>query len=116
MPHHPDNFRAVNLLAFQDAAFCVAFRICFFMWRRQGGKSYTIASKAIDRMIEKPWRNCFFVSASIATGKEIVEKEATIWHDALGALKACQDRLGKQLGGNVSDTGTKELLNVDDLA
>lgn len=85
MPHHPDNFRAVNLLAFQDAAFCVAFRICFFMWRRQGGKSYTIASKAIDRMIEKPWRNCFFVSASIATGKEIVEKEATIWHDALGA-------------------------------
>ena len=91
MPHHPDNFRAVNLLAFQDAAFCVAFRICFFMWRRQGGKSYTIASKAIDRMIEKPWRNCFFVSASIATGKEIVEKEATIWHDALGALKACQD-------------------------
>ena len=51
MPHHPDNFRAVNLLAFQDAAFCVAFRICFFMWRRQGGKSYTIASKAIDRMI-----------------------------------------------------------------
>ena len=116
MPHHPDNFRAVNLLAFQDAAFCVAFRICFFMWRRQGGKSYTIASKAIDRMIEKPWRNCFFVSASIATGKEIVEKEATIWHDALGALKACQDRLGKQLGGNVIDTGTKELLNVDDLA
>ena len=87
MPHHPDNVRAVNLLAFQDAAFCVAFRICFFMWRRQGGKSYTIASKAIDRMIEKPWRNCFFVSASIATGKEIVEKEATIWHDALGALK-----------------------------
>mgnify|MGYP003018408836 CR=1 FL=1 len=41
--------------------------------------------QAIDRMIEKPWRNCFFVSASIATGKEIVEKEATIWHDALGA-------------------------------
>ena len=53
MPHHPDNFRAVNLLAFQDAAFCVAFRICFFMWRRQGGKSYTIASKAIDRMIDE---------------------------------------------------------------
>ena len=86
------------------------------MWRRQGGKSYTIASKAIDRMIEKPWRNCFFVSASIATGKEIVEKEATIWHDALGALKACQDKLGKQLGGNVIDKTSKELLNVDDLA
>lgn len=67
-------------------------------------------------MLEKAWRNCFFVSASIATGKEIVEKEATIWHDALAALKACQDKLGKQLGGNVIDKASKELLNVDDLA
>lgn len=116
MPLHPDSFRAINLLSFQDAAFWVVFRICFFLWRRQAGKSYTIASKAIGRMLEKAGRSCFFVSASIATGKEIVEKEATIWHDALAALKACQDKLGKQLGGNVIDTGTKELLNVDDLA
>lgn len=116
MPHHPDNFRAVNLLPFQDEAFWTKFRICFFTWRRQGGKSYTIASKAIDRMIEKAGRSCFFVSASISTGKEIVEKEAAIWHAALADLQAAQERLGKELGGNVIDKGNHNLLDVDDLA
>lgn len=115
MPLHSDSFRAVNLLSFQDASFWVAFRICFFLWRRQAGKSYTIASKAIDRMLEQAGRSCFFVSASISTGKELVEKEAAIWHAALAEVKAVQDKLGKKLGGNVVDK-TDKLLNVDDLA
>lgn len=106
----------INLMTFQDTAFWLVLRVCFFLWRRQAGKSYTIAAKAIDRMLRKKNHSCFFVSASIATGKEIVQKEAQIWHDALAKLKAKQAALGKELGGNVIDKGNHNLLDVDDLA
>lgn len=64
----------INLLTFQEVAFWLRLRTMFFLWARQRGKSYLIAAKAIDRMLERAGRSCYFVSASIATGKEIVEK------------------------------------------
>ena len=89
----------INLLPFQEVAFWLRLRTMFFLWARQRGKSYLIAAKAIDRMLERAGRSCYFVSASIATGKEIVEKEAQIWHDALAKLREKQEALGKALGG-----------------
>lgn len=106
----------IRLLPYQETAFWIGLRTMFFLWARQRGKSYLIAAKAIDRMLERSGRSCFFVSASIATGKEIVEKEAQIWHDALAALRAQQESLGKELGGNVVDKRSHQLLDVDDLA
>lgn len=106
----------INLLTFQEVAFWLRLRTMFFLWARQRGKSYLIAAKAIDRMLERAGRSCYFVSASIATGKEIVEKEAQIWHDALAKLRAKQEALGKELGGNVVDKRSHKLLAVDDLA
>ena len=106
----------ISLLPFQQESFGVQARICYFLWRRQAGKSYTIAAKAIDRMMAKPGRSCFFVSASISTGKELIEKEAAIWHDALGKLRQAQEALGKELGGNVVDRKSHQLLDVDALA
>lgn len=43
-------------------------------------------------------------------------KEAQIWHDALAKLRAKQEALGKELGGNVVDKRSHKLLAVDDLA
>ena len=106
----------INLLTFQEVAFWLRLRTMFFLWARQRGKSYLIAAKAIDRMLERAGRSCYFVSASIATGKEIVEKEAQIWHDALAKLREKQEALGKELGGNVVDKRSHQLLAVDDLA
>lgn len=106
----------VNLMTFQQTAFWLKFRVCYFLWRRQSGKSYTIASKAIDKMLSKAGLSCFFVSASLGTGEEVIEKGAAIWYDALTRLKAAEESLGKKLGGNVIDKRSKEILSVDDLS
>lgn len=60
----------INLLTFQEVAFWLRLRTMFFLWARQRGKSYLIAAKAIDRMLERAGRSCYFVSASIATGMQ----------------------------------------------
>lgn len=106
----------ISLLDPQKEMFGVTFRICYFVWRRQGGKSHGIASKALERMTEKPGRSCHFVSASINVGKELIEKEATIWHKALEQYHAVQAQIGKELGGNAFDSGNHQLLDVDALA
>ena len=112
----PSDAPIISLLPFQQVAMALTLRIVFFCWRRQAGKSHTIAAKAISRMLERPGRSCFFVSASIATGKEVIEKEASIWHDALQKLKAAQEQLQIEVGGNLVDTASHQLLPVDDIA
>jgi hypothetical protein len=50
-----------------------------WLWRRQAGKSYTAASKALRRMMMVRGLSSFFVSASVALGTEFVRKEAEVW-------------------------------------
>jgi hypothetical protein len=50
-----------------------------WLWRRQAGKSYTAASKALRRMMQVRGLSSFFVSASVALGTEFVRKEAEVW-------------------------------------
>ncbi len=50
-----------------------------WLWRRQAGKSYTAASKALRRMMMVRSLSSFFVSASVALGTEFVRKEAEVW-------------------------------------
>ena len=50
-----------------------------WLWRRQAGKSYTAASKALRRMMMVKGLSSFFVSASVALGTEFVRKEAEVW-------------------------------------
>ncbi|OCA02311.1 hypothetical protein [Akkermansia glycaniphila] len=106
----------IQFKAYQQVAFALRMRIAFFLWRRQGGKSYTIAAKALDRMLSKAGRSCFFISASLNVGKELLEKEATIWHDALQKIHDAENTLNVRLGGNVVDRKTHQLLDVSDLA
>ncbi len=54
-----------------------------WLWRRQAGKSYTAANKALRRMMEFRGLSSFFVSASVALGSEFVRKEAEVWSKIL---------------------------------
>lgn len=106
----------IQLRPYQDQAFRLAARVAFFMWRRQSGKSYFIAAKAFERMLARPSHSCFVVSASINTGREVIAKEASIWHDAIASMRSAQGEDSYKIGGNLIDRGNKELLAVDDIA
>ena len=54
-------------------------RRCFFLlWRRQGGKSTTLAYAALHEMIRNPGRLVTYASASLLMGREIILKEAEV--------------------------------------
>lgn len=65
--------------------------IQFWLWRRQAGKSFTAACKALRRMMSKRGLSSFFVSASVALAAEFIRKEAEVWQKVLAAYRlACQ--------------------------
>lgn len=94
----------------------LCYRMAFFMWRRQAGKSYFIAALALWRMLCEAGHSCFVVSASVDTGREVIEKEAAIWYEMLERLAQAQEEYKCELGGNVVDRATKHVLSADDLA
>ncbi len=105
----------IQLRSYQQALFTLQARIAFFVWRRQCGKSYAIAAKCLQRMLSRKSHSCFIVSASISTGKEVIEKEAAMWYDALASMQRAAELAGAQLGGNLLDSD-KHILASDDIA
>ena len=53
------------------------------LWRRQSGKSTTLASKALRRMMQNRNLLVTYVSASLNLGREFIVKEAQIFNEAL---------------------------------
>lgn len=92
-----------------------AYGIMFWVWRRQAGKSFTAAAKALRRMMEIRGLLSVFCSASVNLGVEFVRKEATIWALMLDQYRrACADG-GLRLTSS-ADNDRGELLDLDAIA
>jgi hypothetical protein len=101
----------------QKVAFWSNQRTLFLLWRRQAGKSYTLASWALRRMMEIPGHVVILCSASLALGKEWTLKEALVYQRSTQALR---DMLAKQdsplLIKTSADDDNGQLLDVDAIA
>jgi hypothetical protein len=103
----------IRLLAYQEAVFWCELRYFLILWRRQAGKSYTLACKALDRMMERRNHLCVFVSASIALGAEFVLKEAIVFAEVLEKYRTQALAAGCEL--SIHETGRERRLpaNLD---
>lgn len=77
----------------------------FWLWRRQAGKSFTAANKALRRMMEVPGLSSFFVSASVSLGTEFVRKESEVWQRVLSGMKAKAKAIGQELHTYATEKG-----------
>ena len=57
------------------------------IWRRRGGKSHVMASKALRRSMVKRDLLSVFISASIKLGEEFIRKEVTVWNHVMSKMK-----------------------------
>lgn len=57
--------------------------MCILVWRRQLGKTTTLASISLRRMLEKVGHTITYCSASISVGEELLWREAMLWHQAI---------------------------------
>lgn len=73
----------INFRAYQSEVFWLKFRMLFLLWRRQAGKSFTLACMALDRMMARRNHLCVFCSASITLGTEFIRKEAEVWQSVM---------------------------------
>jgi hypothetical protein len=107
----------VKLRSYQAEVFFQELRRCFLLWRRQLGKSYTLANKAMQRMVTRPNHTCIFTSANMAITSEFLLKEAQVWSQVLAAMKKYCDANSKQYrltGDAIDDKG--DVLDVDAIA
>lgn len=100
----------IQLRPYQEEAFWSESGIEFWLWRRQAGKSFTAACKALRRMMEIRGLSSFFVSASVALGTEFVRKEAEVWAKVLEKMRAATESAGLKLESNADG------LSIDDVA
>lgn len=87
----------------------------FWLWRRQAGKSFTAANKALRRMMMVPGLSSFFVSASVALGTEFVRKEAEVWTLVLSEMKRRAEEAGQQLKTFANTNGKHLAFDFTDL-
>ena len=90
-------------------------RQLFMLWRRQTGKSYTLAHCALIRMMRHKNRLITMVSASVNIGGELLLKEAQIWAEALRKYRELCDAQNLKLSTTADDDGG-ELLDIDAIA
>jgi hypothetical protein len=96
--------------AYQRQVFRHALRRLFLEWARQDGKSFTLASDALDRMMATPGRLVTFISASIVLGGEFLLKEVQIWAKFIELYRLAAKEAGMKL------TTTADGLDLDALA
>jgi len=106
----------VNLRPYQAEVFFAKLRRAFLLWRRQLGKSYTLANKAMERMVTRPGHTCIFTSANMAITAEFLLKEAQVWAQVLAAMRKFCEASGQfRLSGNAMDDDG-QVLDVDAIA
>jgi len=96
--------------AYQRQVFRHKLRRLFLLWARQRGKSFTLASDALDRMMATPGRLVTFISASIVLGSEFLLKEVQIWAKFIELYRKAAEEAGLKL------TTTADGLDLDALA
>lgn len=99
----------IKLRDYQGKAFWKTIRMFFLLWRRQAGKSFTLACKGLDRMMERRDHTCVFGSASIKLGTEFIRKEAQVWQIILQQYREVAKSQNLRL------TSTADGLGFDDL-
>ena len=80
-------------------------RCWFLLWRRQGGKSSTLAEVSILEMLRGPRRRVTYASASLLLGRELIYKEAAVLQAVLPRLQAASSTAKVQLEAADSKTG-----------
>lgn len=105
----------IKFRPYQAEVFWAKWRMMFWLWRRQSGKSYTMATCAIKRMIERENHLVTMLSASINLGGELLLKEAMVWRDVTSKYKtALKD--GNFLLETSADDEDGKLLDIDAIA
>lgn len=87
----------IQLRPFQEESFWAPYRLFLDLCRRQVGKTYGAAAKAIDINMEKPWNDVIYTSASINVGSEMVQKDVQVWNKALEKLRLITTSAGLML-------------------
>lgn len=109
MPEQPAPL--IKFLPYQESVFWQQLRYFLLLWRRQAGKSYTLACKALDRMMERRNHLCVFVSASIPLGSEFVLKEALVFNEVINKYRELASRAEMDL--SLHETGKEARLAAD---
>lgn len=108
--HGVDMNGIIKFRAYQEEVFWAKWRMMFWLWRRQAGKSFTLANWAIRRMMERENHLVTMVSASVNLGGELLLKEAQVWRTVLAAYKTkCELKTS-------ADDDRGELLDIDAIA
>jgi hypothetical protein len=105
----------IKLRPAQEEAFLCPLRMLALIWRRQFGKSFTLANIALDWMMETPGVLVTIVSAAIRLGEENIRKEVEVWRIVMNALRAKAAEADLKLVTNADDDDGK-LLDVDAIA
>lgn len=100
----------IKFLPPQEEIFWSQFRILFYLWRRQLGKSFVMGGKAMSRMMTRRNHSVFVVSASVLMGEENIRKEVEVWNILQDRFRRIAEAEGKQL------TSNGDGLSLDDLA
>jgi hypothetical protein len=77
----------INFREPQEEAFLCNLGVLGMVWRRQFGKSYTLAGICLDWMMETPGVLVTIISAAIRLGEENIRKEADIWRQTMTKLR-----------------------------
>lgn len=100
----------IRFSAPQEEIFWSKYRILFYLWRRQLGKSFVMGGKAMSRMMQRRNHSVFVISASVLMGEENIRKEVEVWNILLDAHRKIAEDAGMQL------TSNGDGLDLDDLA
>ena len=73
----------LQFLAFQLEAFEAVFRELWLLFRRQAGKSYLFACKALSLMMQVAGEAVFIINASLLMGRENILKESEVFGGVL---------------------------------
>lgn len=102
----------IKFLPPQEEIFKSQFRILFMLWRRQFGKSFTIGSKAMSRMMTRRNHSVFVVSASILMGQENIRKEVEVWNILLDSFRKTCEENGLKLTSNTDGLGLDDVAEM----
>lgn len=102
----------VNLNAYQRAAFWKKWGWLIYLWRRQGRKTTTMASKAIKVMGDTPGALVTYASASILLGTEMIYKEAQIIQSGIEQFRKAVADQNMKLESNGDDLNAEDFADI----
>lgn len=104
----------INFRDYQQEAFTQNLGMMATVWRRQSGKSFTLAGTALDWMMESVC-DVIFASASVNLGTENIRKEADVWAIVTHSLREAAEMQGYKLTTSADDN-KGNLLDADAIA